>query len=202
MNTNETDSLILITTTPSPKLFMLLLGCRPKGRLTEQHDIFFAIGHSLSEIVPAINNFWPEVKGNIHIDAWREVTRVDEFQIEVIPRREKAPTTGAKLFFLNLGGYKEHEFEEYHYKVLSVAHNLDEAKAKARETAFYQHTGFKGAVSHIDDRYGIDTDDVHEVTDILPASSKEQYELIITAEATGAKDILHLGYLPLFKIPK
>jgi hypothetical protein len=26
------------------KLYMLMLGCTPAGRLTEQHDIFFELG--------------------------------------------------------------------------------------------------------------------------------------------------------------
>jgi hypothetical protein len=26
-----------------------------------------------------------------------------------------------QLFFINLGGYKENEFEEYHYKMITVA---------------------------------------------------------------------------------
>jgi hypothetical protein len=186
----------------SPKLFMMLLGCRPKGRHTEQHDIFFSIGNSLSDLVQSINEFWPEVKGNIHIDAWREVTHVDGYKISVIPRGDSHQKNEKHLFFLNLGGYKENEFEEYHYKILSVAKSLDEAKARSKETAFYKHTGFKGAVSHIDDRYGVDTDDAFEVIDILPASVKEKFELTISADLTGENDSLRLGYLPLFKIPK
>jgi hypothetical protein len=181
---------------------MLLLGCRPKGRHTEQHDIFFSIGNSISDLITAINAFWPEVKGNIHIDAWREVTHADGYKISVIPRGQTSQKAGEHLFFVNLGGYKEHEFEEYHYKVLIVAKTLDEAKAKAKETAFYKHTGFKGAVSHIDDRYGVDTDDISEVHDILPASVKETYELLISPDPTGQNDAQQLGYLPLFKIPK
>jgi Domain of Unknown Function (DUF1543) len=61
------------------KLYMLLLGCRPEGRHTEQHDVFFHIGESLESLIPAIVEFWPEAKGKIHVDAWREVTRVGDF---------------------------------------------------------------------------------------------------------------------------
>jgi hypothetical protein len=183
------------------KLYMVLLGCRPKGRHTEQHDIFFTIGRSLSDLVPAIHDFWPEVKVNIHIDAWREVKQVDGYDITIIPRLEK-PGQDHALYFLNLGGYKKDEFEEHHYKVLTIASSLDEAKVNARQTAFYKHTGFTGAVSHIDDKYGIDTDDIHEVKDILPPHVKEQF-CIHLSPATGIyQDEVHLGYLPLYKIPK
>jgi hypothetical protein len=58
------------------KLFMILLGCKPKGRHTEQHDIFFTIGKSIKDIIPHIESFWKD-GGTIHIDAWREVTEVD-----------------------------------------------------------------------------------------------------------------------------
>ena len=61
-----------------PKLFMLLLGCKPKGRHTEQHDLFFTISENLKETIPAIKEFWPD-SGSIHIDTWREVTEADGF---------------------------------------------------------------------------------------------------------------------------
>ena len=38
-----------------------------------------------------------------------------------------------KLFFLNLGGYKEGDFEEYHYKVVTVAKSKAEAIKKAKK---------------------------------------------------------------------
>ena len=65
------------------KLFMVMLGCRPEGRFTEQHDIFFGIGTSLKELIPNMKAFWPEAKGRIHIDAWREVTTVDNYSITI-----------------------------------------------------------------------------------------------------------------------
>ena len=36
------------------KLYMVMLGCTPEGRFTEQHDIFFGIGYSLKELIPKI----------------------------------------------------------------------------------------------------------------------------------------------------
>jgi hypothetical protein len=32
------------------KLYMLLLGCKPAGRNTEQHDLFFGMRASLSDV--------------------------------------------------------------------------------------------------------------------------------------------------------
>jgi hypothetical protein len=55
------------------KIYMILLGCKPPGRNTEQHDLFFGIGRSLSDVKGDILDFWTEAGGKIHIDAWREV---------------------------------------------------------------------------------------------------------------------------------
>lgn len=145
------------------KLFMLMLGCRPAGRNTEQHDMFFSVGYTVKDLVPEIKAFWPEAKGNIHVDAWREVNLVNGYRVRVVPREAAAgvPEEGAdKLFFLNLGGYKPGEFDEFHYKMLAVAKDQGDAAKQARQTAFYKHTGFKGAASHIDDKFGVDVDEL------------------------------------------
>jgi hypothetical protein len=184
----------------SPKLFMMMLGCTPQGRNTEQHDMYFTIASSIGETVQEIKEFWPEANGNIHIDAWREVSRVNEFRIEVRPKEtaiRHSAEDSSKLFFINLGGYKENEFDEFHYKLLIPA--LDKASAikEAKLTAFYKHTRFKGAESHIDDKFGVDVDEIYELQDILPAAVKSRYSITVTPQITGEKDEIHLGYFKL-----
>ncbi|WP_298307606.1 DUF1543 domain-containing protein [Flavobacterium sp.] len=182
------------------KLYMVMLGCRPEGRYTEQHDIFFGIGTSLKELIPNMKAFWPEAKGRIHIDAWREVTNVDNFQIEILPKG-KAIASSDNLFFINLGGYKENEFEEYHYKVLAVGETLAEASKKAKATTFYKHCTFKGATSHIDDKFGIDIDDAFNVKEILAPIFKDNFDISISKkEEKLSEDVLHIGYLKIDKI--
>ena len=183
------------------KLYMVMLGATPKGRLTEQHDIFFGIGSSLTELLPEMIAFWPEAEGKFHIDCWREVTFVDGCAIEIISR-ETGNESAKKLFFLNLGGYKENEFEEYHYKLLSVSENISSATKKSKQTAFYKHFSFKdefskGGLSHIDDKYGIDVDDAFNVEDILSEKDKEKFQLKITKSDTIIEDILHIGYVKI-----
>ena len=184
----------------NPKLFMVLLGCIPKGRVTEQHDVFFGIAENMRELIPQMNRFWPEAKGKLHIDVWREITTVDGFSIEVIPKTEEVHSDN-NLYFLNLGGYKEGEFEEYHYKVVTVALDLAKAIKKSKKTTFYKHCGFKGAVSHIDDTYGIDIDDFHKVADLLPIEMTSTYQLKISPLVQPKReDELHIGYLKLKKL--
>lgn len=178
------------------KLYMILLGCTPKGRHIEQHDIFFGIGTSLKELALAMEQFWPGTQ--LHIDAWREVTNVGGFAIKIIPQEGKKETSRNHLFFLNLGGYKQNEFEEFHYKMPAVAASKADAVQAALKTAFYKHTSLPGSgTSHIDDRYGVDVDDIFAIKDILPAAVKKKYQLQISNKPDNslAADELHLGYL-------
>ena len=179
------------------KLFMLMLGCRPVGRNTEQHDIYFGIAKTLKDLIPDIKSFWKS-SGNIHIDAWRIVNNVDGYQIK-ITEKVSEDKGEKKLFFLNLGGYKENEFDEFHYKILTVSNTKNEAVATAKKSAFYQHTGFgKIATSHIDDKFGVDVDDIFEIKDILTASDKMTYSIsIVKSEISLLDDELNLGYFKL-----
>lgn len=183
------------------KLYMVLIGCTPAGRTTEQHDVFFGVGSSLKEMLPDMLAFWPEAQGRIHLDAWREVCFADGYEISILPRTgSESPEQEASLFFLNLGGYKPGEFEEYHYKMVVAAVDKAAAVRQARKTAFYRHTGFKGAAAHIDDKYGIDVDDVHRIADILPEQIKNKYSIRLQYTGTGPEDELHIGYVKLSTI--
>jgi hypothetical protein len=113
---------------------MLLVGCRPPGRFTEQHDMFFGIAETPAGLIPKLNSFWPEARGRLHVDA------------------------------------------------------------------FYKHTGFKGAPSHIDDKWGVDVDDVYEIEDILPPSDREQFSVHIAPATPAAADPLLLGYITFDKL--
>ena len=117
------------------KLYMTIIGCRPSGRLTEQHDVFFGIGNQLADLIPQINAFWPEVKGKFHLDSWREVTKVGEYEICVVDKGDYK-TNEQALFFLNLGGYLPQEMEEFHYKKLVVAPSLAVAQHEIKKTNF------------------------------------------------------------------
>jgi Domain of Unknown Function (DUF1543) len=184
------------------KLFKVLIGCTPKGRHTEQHDVFFGIATSLKELIPQLKAFWPEAADNMHLDAFREVTVVDNYKVSIAPRTDTTASE-AQLFFINLGGYRPNEFDEFHYKMLVATTDKGTAIQQAKETTFYKHTGYKGASSHIDDKYGIDVDDIYAIEDILAPTLKEQYKIILqkTEDALTA-DTYKLGYFKLSKIEK
>jgi hypothetical protein len=182
------------------KLYMAIIGCTPKGRSTEQHDVFFGIGNSLRELIPQMNAFWKEAEGDIHIDAWREIKTVDDHSVHIIEKQNAVDETKTKLFFINLGGYKENEFEEYHYKIVTAAKDKGEAIRRSKQTAFYKHSGFKGAESHIDDKYGIDVDDLYMIEDILPVEIKSKYSIHVSAVNDAKPDELHIGYLNIERL--
>jgi hypothetical protein len=182
---------------PHPKLFMILIGCTPKGRNTEQHDIFFSIGNNMKELLPEIIAFWPEAEGKMHIDSWREVNQVNGFGLSIVSKNEEGDRSVTKLFFINLGGYKENEFDEFHYKLLLAGPNKAEAIRQAKETAFYKHVHFPGAESHIDDKFGVDVDDIHQIEDILAPELKAKYRIELMANENGVEDEIHLGYFKL-----
>lgn len=144
---------------------MLKIGARPPGRLIEQHDVMFVIANSLSETIETVNQHWPAVKNNWHLDAWREVKRVGDYQILLSTdsfskdglSKDKAladniladervcnklDSHGKQLYFVNLGGYLPGQFEEFHYKTLVVAETLGKATAQVKKTAFYQDYTF------------------------------------------------------------
>lgn len=179
-----------------PKIFMLLIGASPPERNIEQHDVFFSIGESIKDLIPGVMAFWPG-KTKLHLDAWREVTHVNGYKVEVVLKTEGRPNSSYKLFFINLGGYKQNEFEEFHYKMVIAASDKAEAVKISKKTAFFRHTGFKGATAHIDDKYGVDVDDIHEIADILPAGVKEKYSILISPDQSIAEDEVHPGYFKL-----
>jgi hypothetical protein len=186
-----------MTENKSPDLFFLLLGCKPPGRHTEQHDIYISAANELKELVPEITAFWPEAP-KIHIDAWRRITEVNGYRIRLVPKNtEPAAPAVFQLFFLNLGGYQRGLFEELHYRMLVVAEDKGDAVNQAKASAFYQHTGFSGAVSHIDDKYGVDVDDVYTIEEILPDTIKQRFSVQITPAADLLPDEWHLGYTKL-----
>lgn len=177
---------------------MILIGSKAPGRHVEQHDFFFGIAHALKELVPHIKSFWREAGNTIHIDGWREVNFVDGYQVSVHSRDETIATESPmKLFFINLGGYQQDKLEEQHYTILTVKPDRAAAFKESKHTLFFKTNHFKGAPSHIDDRYGIDVDDLYEIDEILPPSQKDLYKIVLTPAQAIHEDKINLGYFKL-----
>lgn len=174
---------------------MILLGCKPKGRHTEQHDVFFAIADEIKELVPAIKAFWPEANGKIHLDAYRIVNHVNGYKVEVVGKDSELGSNN-RLFFMNLGGYQSNVFEELHYKMLMVAEDKAIAIKNAKESEFFEQY----FSPHIDDKYGVDVDDVFDIEDVLPKDLKATYKLVFTPADGLPADEIVLGYMPVDRL--
>lgn len=182
-------------------LFMILLGCKPPGRKTEQHDVFFSIAKELKDCKEDILLSWPEDRDGLHIDAYRPIKNVGAYTIG-IHKRETGQAIGDKeqeglhLYFVNLGGYQKGALEEFHYKTLVVARNSAEAARQAKEAPFAStHLSV-----HVDDQYALDVDDIYEVSDILPNRIKKEFVLTILPGSQSETDPIVNGYLPLHKL--
>ena len=191
-------------------LFMVQLGGRPKGRLIEQHDMFFGVANQVSELIDDINQHWPEVKNKWHIDSYRAISKVDNYAIKLVESNDQAESTNdLKLFFINLGGYQRGSFEEFHYKLLIVAATQTDAIKQAKQSEFYKAFTYKdkespfNAASHIDDKFEVDIDDIYNVNDLIsnvrlliePISNKSH-------ELAHADDKEYVGYLSIKNLRK
>lgn len=185
------------------KLFCFIVGCTLEERNIEQHDVVFVIAEDVSKTVSQLRNFWPEAGDKLHIDCWREISCIDDYKIEVTLKNDSSvkDTQSLSLFFINLGGYKKNEFDEFHYKCFIVAKNSSEAINLSKQSTFFKHTGFNGARSHVDDKYGIDVDNIYNIEEILSPDDKKNYKINITKNSCD-RDILHIGYLTLAKLEK
>ncbi|MGP4971809.1 DUF1543 domain-containing protein [Psychrobacter aquimaris] len=192
-------------------LFMVQLGGRPKGRLIEQHDIFFGVAGKVNELIDDINNHWPEVNNKWHIDSYRAITKVGNHTIKLIESNNQAANNnGLKLFFINLGGYQRGSFEEFHHKLLIVADNQTDAIKQAKQSEFYQQFTYKdkdtpfNAASHIDDKFEVDIDDIYNVNDLvlniqilIEPMINNSHEL-----ANADEDKEYVGYLSIKNLRK
>ena len=81
-----------------------------------------------------------------------------------------------------------------------VNHKKLQKLYKGKKVFVTGHTGFKGAASHIDDKYGVDVDDIYQIEDILPNYLKEKYSLQIVPKDNPGEDQVNLGYFRLEKL--
>jgi len=190
-------------------LYMIQLGGRPKGRLIEQHDIFFGVANQVSELVDDINRHWPEVKNKWHIDSYRAITKVGSYAIKLIESSEQVENSAdLKLFFINLGGYQQGSFEEFHYKLLIIAPNQADAIKQAKKSDFYKQFTFKdkmspfNAASHIDDKFEVDIDDIYNVNDLVSNAQILIEPISDTGELNVLEDKEYVGYLSIKNLKK
>ncbi|WP_313100427.1 DUF1543 domain-containing protein [Epilithonimonas sp.] len=174
------------------KLFYVILGATPKDRNIEQHDVFFGIAECFEDLIPEMKKFWSDTR--IHIDCYQEVQFADGYEVQIVPKKNE--NSEFQLFFINLGGYKPGCFEEFHEQHLIVGKSLSDVIKRVKQTPFYKTMGFKNAASHVDDKHGVDIDDIYNVNDLLSREVKEKYSIILEkSDAENQENKMKIGYI-------
>lgn len=132
------------------KLFAVYLGGRaPKGN-TELHDVVFVTGNTIEDTYEQCLDQWFGLPTGLHLDSWMEMDVVDGHRISLSATKTE---NEKKLYFVNLGAYKEGAFTEVHANKFIVASNVLEAKTRAKSACLQ---GWQGPV-HTDDLYEVDS---------------------------------------------
>ncbi len=186
------------------KLYMILIGYRPKGFNTEQHDVVFRVGTDLEDpaFLAQLRSSIPLPKSVlVHIDCYAEITQADGYAVSVVRDRDVAKSNnGRKLYYVNLGGYRHGVFQEYHKSILLVLDDPNDLKKRALADPFATEMDRDFAADarpHVDDRLklGVDIDDHLDVQQSL-----DDYYIVLTPNAGGRDSILDpviKGYMKL-----
>jgi len=165
------------------KLFAVYLGGRAPRANTELHDMVFAVGARIEDTYTQLLEKWFGEPKGLHIDSWLELDVVDGWRVKLSKTPSFAP---AKLYFVNLGAYRDGEFTELHATGFYVATSPADAKKRAKAALLKgAQTVHKDDLHNVDDCIGIDT-----ISDLHITLTK-------TSEASQAKP--NNGYQPLPK---
>lgn len=115
------------------KLFAVYLGGRAPKCNTELHDVVFAVGNSIEDTYEQLLTKWFGDPAKMHIDSWMELDVVDGHAIHLKKEPDKEEK---KLFFINLGAYREGDFTEHHTNALLVDTSAISVKKRAKERMF------------------------------------------------------------------
>jgi hypothetical protein len=168
--------------TADARLFAVYLGGRAAGCNTELHDVVFAAGRRIEDTYEQLLGKWFGVPKGLHIDSWVALEVVDGFRISLASTPGAA---GPKLWFVNLGAYREGEFTEVHANAFMVADGASEAKARAKASLLAQ------GVSQLH------TDDLYEVDSCVEIEAVGGLHVRLKAEGGERPLLFHNAYHPI-----
>jgi hypothetical protein len=131
------------------ELYAVVLGGRAKKSNTELHDVVFAAGETIENCYFQLLEKWFGLADKMHIDSYMVLDVVDGYEISL--QEKKSENLDKKLFFINLGAYKEGDFMEHHANTFLVGKLATEIKKRAKEKLL---NGFDEV--HKDDLYEVD----------------------------------------------
>lgn len=165
-----------------PKLFAVYLGGRADRCNIELHDVVFVVGSCIEETYPLLAKKWFGNMDHFHIDSYFHLKNIDGYEI-YLSKNPSPSNSSKKLYFINLGAYKPHEFTEYHQSAFYVAEDAPEAIKRAKsELCQGLQTIHKDDVvllDHVNQEF--DVDDILEIgtvdeyfISLRPSSSQER----------------------------
>lgn len=161
------------------KLFAVMLGGRAPRANTELHDVVFAVGTRIEDTYDQLLAAWFGDPRSLHIDCWQELDVVDGWRVTLTG----APSPSShRLFFINLGAYRDGEFAELHACGFYVAASAPEAKQRALD----EH--FTGKVSEKH------KDDLHAVDDLIAVTSVNGLHIALTRTGETSTMKPHCAY--------
>lgn len=171
-----------------PKLFAVYLGGRADRCNIELHDVVFVVGSCIEETYPLLAKKWFGNMDHFHIDSYFHLKNIDGYEIH-LSKNPSPLSSSKKLYFINLGAYKAHEFTEYHQSAFYVAEDALEAVKRAKsELCQGLQTIHKDDVVLLDHvNQGFDVDDILEIETVdeyfisLKPSSSQERTLPISA---------------------
>ena len=113
-------------------LYLVVLGGKIRGGHVEIHDVRWVIGETIESTIPHLKSEWIGKISGLHIDSYKTIKFVDGYRIKLVKKNNAKSERINKLWFVNLGGYKEGELLEQHHLELVVASSIQVAKEKAR----------------------------------------------------------------------
>jgi hypothetical protein len=110
-------------------LFVIYIGGSHSRSFIELHDMRFVIANNIEETYEALRQSWWGTPESLHLDAWGILNYADDHNVRISDQPPQNTTN--KLYFVNLGGYDQHQFTELHKNIFVVAADEKQAKQKA-----------------------------------------------------------------------
>lgn len=168
------------------KLFAVVLGGSAPKSNTELHDVVFTVGETIEETYHDLLDKWFGLPQKMHIDSYMVLDVIDGFEVQL---KEEVSDQKEKLFFINMGAYKEGDFMEHHANTFLVSDSVIEVKKRAKKQLL---AGYDEV--HKDDLYEVD--DLLEIKEIngfhvhLVPTNKEQKLLPVNGYHVLPKNVV------------
>ncbi|MES2059160.1 MAG: DUF1543 domain-containing protein [Pseudomonadota bacterium] len=163
------------------KLYMACIGGAIEGLSIEAHDVCFLAAEELSSAAEMAKARWPGKPASAHLDTLREVSHVGGFEIRLAETPPSSPAMAEdRLFFVNIGFYRQGAFGEFHDVSLVVEKSAALASARVLQTA-----GRDLFLAHKDNLWAVDN--------VQGVSHVDGYSVVVQPSDSSIRDSLFYG---------